>query len=259
MTTSQLIGLDGLDRVQSRSEVLKKDREHHLCPGCGEGVALRVIANVLEEMDLKDDTVLVKGVGCYTEASIMLDIDNIWALHGRAPAMATGIRRARPEPLVFTIQGDGDLHGEGVLEAVQAAARAEKITIICFNNALNAETGSQMTPATIPGMRTNTSLNGRTVEEHGYPLRMAELLGAIEGAAFVARSAMHSPAEIQRATGYIRKAFETQRRGIGFSYVELLTMCPSGWHLSPVEALDFIGEQMSAVHPLGVVRDATGF
>ncbi len=257
--TTTLIGLDVLDKVRARSEVLKPDREHHLCPGCGEGVALRVIANVLQELDLKEKSVLVKGVGCYTEASIMLDIDNIWALHGRAPSMATGIRRSRPEPLVFTIQGDGDLHGEGVLEVVQAAARSERITVICFNNALNAETGSQMTPATIPGMRTNTTLNGRNAAEHGYPLRMAELLASVEGSVFLARSAMHSPAEIQRATGYIRKAFEVQQRGLGFSYVELITMCPSGWHLSPVAALDFIAEKMTAVHKLGVIKDESGF
>jgi 2-oxoglutarate/2-oxoacid ferredoxin oxidoreductase subunit beta len=256
--TSNVIDLDSLDKVRSRSEVLKEAREHHLCPGCGEGVALRVIANVLQEMELRDNSVLVKGVGCYTEASIMLDIDNIWALHGRAPSMATGIRRVRPGPLVFTIQGDGDLHGEGVLEAVQAAARRENITVICFNNGLNAETGSQMTPASILGMRTNTSLNGRNPEEHGYPLRMAELLASVEGSVFIARSGMHSPAEIQRATGYIRKAFTVQRRNLGFSYVELITMCPSGWHLSPIESLDYLETKMAATHKLGVVKDESG-
>jgi 2-oxoglutarate/2-oxoacid ferredoxin oxidoreductase subunit beta len=255
MTTPTFVELEGLDRVRSRSEVLKKDREHHLCPGCGEGIALRVIANVLTDMGAKDDCILVKGVGCYTEASIMLDVDNIWALHGRAPAMATGIKRSRPGPLVFTIQGDGDLHGEGVLEAVQAAARGELITIICFNNAVNAETGSQMTPATIPGMKTNTTRGGRDVKEHGFPLRMAELLGGIEGAAFVARSAVHTPAEIQRATAYIATAFDVQRRGLGFSFVELLTMCPSGWHMSALEALDFVERDLSHYHPLGVIKD----
>ena len=255
--SEQIIPLDTLDRVRGRSAVFQPDREQHLCPGCGEGIGLRVIANVLEEFHLKDDTILVKGVGCYTEGSIMLDVDNVWALHGRAPAMATGVKRSHPHKLVLTLQGDGDLFGEGVGEAVAAASRAEAITVICFNNGVNAETGSQMTPATILGQRTNTTLQGRTPELHGYPLQMAELLAGIRGSSYVARSAMHSPAEIKRATAYIRKAFQVQQARRGFSYVELLTMCPSGWHLSPVEALDFIANEMSGTHPLGVVKDTS--
>jgi 2-oxoglutarate/2-oxoacid ferredoxin oxidoreductase subunit beta len=156
---------------------------------------------------------------------------------------------ARPEPVVFTIQGDGDLFGEGVLEVVQAVARGERITVICVNNGLNAETGSQMTPATIPGQRTNTSINGRDVELDGEPLRVAELIAGIDGAVFVARGSVHSPVEVKRVSAYIKRAFESQRQGRGFSYVEILTMCPSGWHLDPVQSLDYIANEMTKYHP----------
>lgn len=246
--------IESMSKVRSRSDILK-DLEHHLCPGCGEGVAFNVIANVISELELKYSTIAVIGDGCYTIPSAMLDIDKVTALHGRAPAAATGLRRTHEDPVVFTIQGDGDLHGEGVNEAVQAAARGENITVICFNNGITADTGSQMTPASILGQRTNTTIDGRNASQHGHPLRMAELLASLDGTVFSARGSMHSPVEIKRTHGYIRRAFGLQQQRRGFSYVEILTMCPSGWHMSPVEALDFIGNEMSKAHPLGVVKD----
>ncbi len=254
--TEQLIGPDEVAKVRPRSEALQGGI-HNLCPGCGEGIAVRVIANVIEEMGIQADAILVNGVGCYGQATFMIKVDSIGALHGRAPAMATGLRRTRPDPVIFTVQGDGDLFAEGVLEAVQAATRGENITIICVNNGVNGMTGSQMTPATVLGQRTNTTLDGRDAKTHGYPLLMAELLAAMPGSAYVARSAVHNPAEIRRAARYIKTAFEIQRQRIGLTYVELLTMCPSGWHMTPVESLDFIEDEMSKTHTLGVVKDIT--
>jgi len=254
--SEQVIPPEGIAKVRPRSAALLEG-VHNLCPGCGEGIAVRVIANVIEEMGIQDEAILVNGVGCYGQATYMIKVDSVGALHGRAPAMATGLRRTHPGPVIFTVQGDGDLFAEGVLEAVQAATRGENITIICVNNGVNGMTGSQMTPATILGQRTNTSLEGRDAKTHGYPLLMAELLAALPGTAYAARSAVHNPAEIRRAATYIQTAFEIQRQRIGLTYVELLTMCPSGWHLTPVEALDFIEDEMSKTHVLGVVKDVT--
>ena len=251
--TRTFIALGDLEGVRKRSDVLREEAGHHLCPGCGEGIVIRAIADVIEQMGVREQCVLIRGNGCYGGASMILNIDSAWSLHGRAPAMASGLRRVHPEPIIFTLQGDGDLFGEGVLEAVQAAARGERITIVCVNNGLNAETGSQMTPASIPGQRTNTTVDGRDVEQHGHTLQMAELLAGVAGSIFVARGSVHSPVEVKRTMGYLRTAFASQRSG-GFSYVEILTMCPSGWHMDPVQALDYQRDEMAKYHPLGVVK-----
>lgn len=249
MTAQQVISADMVKVAGRPSSII--NAEHHLCPGCGEGVAIRLIGSVIDELQAREKTVVAVGVGCSIMAIRLLDVDYQQALHGRAAAMATGIKRVLPDRLVFTVQGDGDLIAEGVSEAVQAAARGENITIICVNNGVTGETGGQMTPATLIGQQTKTSMGGRDSTLHGAPLGMAELLAAVPGASFVARGAVHAPAHVQKARRYIKKAFETQIAGGGFSYVELLTMCPSGWTMQPVEAMDFIENQMSKVHVLG--------
>lgn len=240
--------------VRGRPAILK-DEPHTLCPGCGESVAGRVIGEVIEEMGLRERTVMAMGVGCYIQLTNLLDIDFQQALHGRAAAMATGIKRVSPGALVFTVQGDGDLHSEGVTEAVQAAARRENITVICFNNAVNGETGGHLTAASVVGQRTKTTLDGRTQEMQGQPVRMAELLAAVEGTVFSARTSVNKPTEIQKAKKYLKRAFEAQLAGKGFSYVEIITMCPTGWFMDPVQALDFVDDTLAKAHPLGVVKD----
>jgi 2-oxoglutarate ferredoxin oxidoreductase subunit beta len=229
--------------------------KHTLCPGCGESVAGRVIAEVLDEMGIREQTVLALGVGCSIQLSNLLDLDFQQALHGRAPAMATGIKRVVPNNLVFTIQGDGDLISEGVSEALLAASRAENFTIICFNNLVNGETGGHMTAASVLGQHTKTTLGGRTHDVQGGPLEIAKLFAAVDGTVFAARSAMHTPAEIQKAKRYLRRAFDLQMAGKGFTYVELLTMCPTGWIMEPIEAIDYIEDTLTKTYPLGVIKD----
>jgi 2-oxoglutarate ferredoxin oxidoreductase subunit beta len=248
--------IDGtaLRLVRGRPEGLT-GATHSLCPGCGEAIAGRVITEVLDEMGLREKAVLACGVGCYIQLTNLMDIDFQQSLHGRAPAMATGIKRAVPEALVFTIQGDGDLFSEGVTEAVQAATRAENITVICFNNGVTGETGGHMTAASVVGQRTKTTLEGRSGAEQGRPLNMAELLASIEGTCFSARTSVNKPSEIQKAKRCLRRAFESQLAGEGFSYVEIITMCPTGWFMEPVEAIDFVDEVFSKTHHLTVVKD----
>lgn len=242
--------------VRSRPATLL-DRPHTLCPGCGEAIAGRVIAEVLDEMEIREQTVLALGVGCSLQLANLLDIDIQQALHGRAPAMATGIKRVVPNSLVMTIQGDGDLMSEGVSEVLLAASRAENFTVICFNNLVNGESGGQLTAASIIGQQTKTTLDGRTNEVQGGPLMIADLIAAVGGTAFAARSAMHKPGEIQKAKRYLRKAFDLQLAGAGFTYVEILTMCPIGWFMEPTQAIDYIENTLSKIYPLGVLKDTS--
>ncbi len=253
---AQVIAPEEMELVRGRPATFQA-RTHTLCPGCGEAIAGRVIAEVLEEMGMREQAILALGVGCSLQLSNLLDMDFQQALHGRAPAMATGIKRVVPTSLVMTIQGDGDLMSEGVSEALLAASRAENFTIICFNNLVNGETGGQMTAASIVNQQTKTTLGGRTSDVHGGPLMMADLIATVEGTAFAARSAMHKPGEIQKAKRYLRKAFDLQLAGAGFTYVELLTMCPTGWFMEPAQATVHIENTLSKVYPLGVLKDTS--
>ncbi|MGE0700118.1 MAG: thiamine pyrophosphate-dependent enzyme [Hyphomicrobiaceae bacterium] len=241
--------------VVAEHSPLARRQEHHLCPGCGESIAIRLISEVIDEMGLRGDAIAITGVGCHTEAGAQIDIDFQQAMHGRPPSQATGAKRVLPDRLIMTIQGDGDLMSEGTNEAIQAAARGERITIICMNNATLADTGSHMSSATLVGQKTKTTLDGRSDEHQGKPLRFAEILAQIDGTAFAARTSVHSPAHIQRTKKALQKAFETQRANRGLSYVEILTMCPSGWFMSPVEALDFIEDKMVPAFPLGTFKE----
>ena len=223
----------------------------HYCPGCTHGVAHRLVAEVLEEMGVQDRTIGVASVGCSVFAYNYFDCDFVEAAHGRAPAMATGIKRVLPNNIVFTYQGDGDLASIGMAEIVHSAARGENITAIFINNANYGMTGGQMAPTTLPGQKTTSSPAGRDVEQTGFPIRTAEMLATLDGAGYIVRRSLHDPKNIRKAKKAIRLAFETQARGLGFSMVELLSSCPTNWKVSPNEALKFVGEQMVPVFPLG--------
>jgi 2-oxoglutarate/2-oxoacid ferredoxin oxidoreductase subunit beta len=227
------------------------DAPTHYCPGCTHGTAHRLIAEVLDEMGLTGRTIGVAPVGCAVFAYNYFATDFVEAPHGRAPAMATGIKRVLPDRIVFTYQGDGDLASIGTGEIVHAAARGENITVIFINNANFGMTGGQMAPTTLPGQKTTSSPNGRDVELQGYPIRMAEMLATLDGAGYVVRRSLHDPTNIRKAKKAIRTAFDTQARGLGFSLVELLSTCPSNWNLTPVESLRWLEEHMLPYYPLG--------
>jgi 2-oxoglutarate ferredoxin oxidoreductase subunit beta len=214
-------------------------------------VAHRLVAEVLEEMGEVDNAIGVASVGCSVFIYNYFDIDFVEAAHGRAPAMATGIKRVLPKSTVFTYQGDGDLASIGMGEIVGAASRGEQITVVFINNANYGMTGGQMAPTTLPGQKTTSSPTGRDVERQGYPIRTAELLSTLQGASYVVRRSMHNPREINRAKKAIRTAFEVQKHGLGFALVELLSTCPTNWGLTPDEARTWIEENMVEVFPLG--------
>jgi 2-oxoglutarate/2-oxoacid ferredoxin oxidoreductase subunit beta len=241
------------ERPQSLTAVVT-----HYCPGCTHGIIHRLVAETMDELGIRERTIGVASVGCSVFAYNYFDCDFAQAPHGRAPAMATGIKRVRPEQVVFTYQGDGDLASIGTAEVIHAAARGEKITVIFVNNAVYGMTGGQMAPTTLAGMKTTSSPSGRDVMLMGYPLRMAEMLATLDGAAYVARRSMHSPAEINRTRTAIKRAFQAQMNGLGFSIVEILSTCPVNWGLEPHEALCFLKDQMVPQFPLGDFKVADG-
>jgi 2-oxoglutarate ferredoxin oxidoreductase subunit beta len=220
------------------------------CPGCTHGIANRLVAEVLDEMGLRERAIGVAPVGCSVFAYRFYDCDFVEAAHGRAPAMATGIKRVLPDRVVFTYQGDGDLASIGMAEIMHAAGRGENISVIFINNAIYGMTGGQMAPTTLPGQKTTSSPTGRDVEQMGYPLRMAEILSTLDGAGYVVRRSLHDPKNIRMAKKAIRLAFETQVRGLGFSMVELLSTCSTNWGLTPLESLSWLEERMIPVYPI---------
>jgi len=236
--------------VYERPDTLTEVNTHY-CPGCTHGVAHRLIAEVLEEMGLREKTIGVASVGCSVFAYNYFNTDFVQATHGRAPAMATGIKRTLPDHTVFTYQGDGDLASIAAAEITHAAARGENITVIFINNTNYGMTGGQTAPTTLPGQKTTTSLNGRDVESQGYPIRVAEFLGNLDGSSYVVRRALHDPKNIRLAKKAIRTAFEVQQRGLGFSMVELLSICPTNWGMKPTEALQWLADKMVTYYPLG--------
>ncbi|RPI34381.1 MAG: 2-oxoglutarate oxidoreductase [Chloroflexota bacterium] len=220
------------------------------CPGCTHGVAHRLIAEVLDEMGLREQTIGVAPVGCSVFAYNYFDCDFVEAAHGRAPAMATGIKRVLPNRIVFTYQGDGDMASIGMGEIMHVAARGENITVIFINNAIYGMTGGQMAPTTLPGQKTTSSPNGRDVEQMGFPVHMAEVLSTMEGSGYIVRRSLHDPKNIRQAKKAIRLAFETQKRGLGFSMVELLSTCPTNWGMTPIDAMTWVEQHMVPVYPL---------
>lgn len=227
----------------------------HYCPGCTHGVAHRLVAEVLQELGLTGRTLGIAPVGCSVLAYEYFACDMFEAAHGRAPAVATGAKRARPDLIVFAYQGDGDLASIGGNEILHAANRGEKITVIFVNNATYGMTGGQMAPTTLAGQATSTTPGGRDVAQTGWPLRVCELLASLQTPAFIARGAVHDARHALKARKLIRRAFELQRDGVCFSLVELLSTCPTNWGLSPVESSAWVEERMIPVFPLGVFKE----
>lgn len=226
-------------------------RHTHYCPGCTHGVIHRLIAEVIDELGVRERTIGIAPVGCAVLAYYYFNMDFAEAAHGRAPAMATGLKRVSPDKVVFTYQGDGDLAAIGTAEIIHAANRGELFTTIFVNNAIYGMTGGQMAPTTLPGQVTTSSPYGRDVETAGFPMRMAELIGSLPGAAYVTRQAVFDVPGIRRTKRAIKLAFQTQLAGLGFSMVEVLSTCNTNWHMGPVEALEWAKEHMVAYYPLG--------
>mgnify|MGYP000833822388 FL=1 len=233
------------------------DNVMHYCPGCSHGTVHKLVAEVIEEMGLEGNTIAVSPVGCSVFAYKYIDVDWIQAAHGRACAVATAVKRVRPESMVFTYQGDGDLSAIGTGETIHAAARGESIVAIYINNAIYGMTGGQMAPTTLVGQKTTTSPYGRDKDHCGSPIRIAEMLATIEGSAYIERVAVNSPANIVRAKKAIKNAFECQLAGKGFSLVEVLSNCPTNWGMSPVESMEWLEKNMIPYYPLGVKKDIT--
>jgi 2-oxoglutarate ferredoxin oxidoreductase subunit beta len=229
---------------------------HNLCPGCGEPVAMRSIVEAVEELDVVQRAIGVFGIGCYTAFSNNLDVEVLQALHGRAPSLATGVKRAKPNTVVFTVQGDGDMVNEGLQEVIHAAARGENVTCFMLNNGVFGETGGHLTATTVIGQRTKNTLEGRDPKAHGYPILLSNLLAQLEGAGYVARAAVNNAGNVSRTKRMIRRAFETQLQEGGFSFVEILTMCPTGWFIDTPEAPDYLTDNLASVHQVGVLKDA---
>ncbi|MDD6307748.1 MAG: thiamine pyrophosphate-dependent enzyme [Clostridia bacterium] len=231
------------------------DVELHYCPGCTHGIIHRLVAEVIDELGIEGQTVGVASVGCSVFSYNYFACDMEQAAHGRAPAVATGIKRALPERVVFTYQGDGDLAAIGTAETVHAASRGENITVIFVNNAIYGMTGGQMAPTTLEGQITQTTPYGRDVKKQGHPVRVCELLSQTGGAAYLARTAVDTVPNIKKTKAAIKKAFEYQLAGKGFSLVEVLSTCPTNWGLSPQEALQWLRDNMMPFYPLGVYKD----
>jgi 2-oxoglutarate ferredoxin oxidoreductase subunit beta len=226
----------------------------HYCPGCTHGIIHRLIGEVLEELRILGKSIGVASVGCSALSYKYFNCDMQAAAHGRAPAVATGIKRVHPESVVFTYQGDGDLVSIGCAEIIHAAARGEKFTTIFVNNGIYGMTGGQMAPTTLIGQKATTAINGRDKNIHGMPIKMSEILATIEGAVYVERVSLHDPNHVRQAKKAIKKAFEIQLKGEGFTIIEVLSTCPTNWGLTPIEALDWVKDKMIPYYPLGVLR-----
>lgn len=231
------------------------DESTHYCPGCGHGIVHKLVAEVLDELELQDRSILISPVGCSVFAYYYFDVGNIQAAHGRAPAVATGVKRARPDSIVISYQGDGDLAAIGGNNILQAANRGENITVIFINNAIYGMTGGQLAPTSPLGMRTATTPEGREFDDYGRPMRVAELLAQLDGVSYSTRCAMTTAGEINKTKKAIKKALTYQVERKGFSIVEILSQCPTGWKVDPVESLKWVEENMKPVFPLGVFKD----
>ena len=233
---------------------LMTDNVLHYCPGCGHGTAHRLVMEVVEEMDVQSETIGVAPVGCSVLAYNYMDVDMQEAAHGRAPALATGIKRLFPDKFVFTYQGDGDLAAIGTAETIHACNRGENITIIFVNNGIYGMTGGQMAPTTLPGMKSSTSPYGRDTKLMGNPLKITELVAQLPGTYFVTRQAVHTPAAARKAKKALRKAFENQKLKKGLSFVEIVSNCNSGWKMTPNDANQWMVDNMFPFYPLGDIK-----
>jgi 2-oxoglutarate ferredoxin oxidoreductase subunit beta len=227
------------------------------CPGCGHGIIHRLIAEVMDEFDIREKTIGIAPVGCSVFLDEYMDCDMIQVPHGRAPAVATGIKRTHPDLVVFTYQGDGDLAAIGTAEMIHSAARGENFTIIFINNAIYGMTGGQQAPTTMPGQKTTTNPYGRDTKLAGYPIRVCELLSSLDGPVYIERTTIHTAPSVLRTKKTLKKAFKSQIDGLGFSLVEILSPCPTGWEISPLKACEYVERAMIPYYPLGVYKDLT--
>ncbi len=246
MTDKEMVESLVYDKPESLAEIVT-----HYCPGCTHGVAHRLVAEVLDEMGLRERTIGIAPVGCAVFAYNYFNMDFAEAAHGRAPAMATGLKRVNPDHVVFTYQGDGDLASIGAGEILHAAGRGENITVVFINNAIYGMTGGQMAPTTLPGQKTTSTPLGRDIETHGFPMKMCEVLSQMEGAAYIVRRSLHDVPHIRKAKKAIQQAFEVQMQGLGFSMVELLSSCPTNWGIDAEDSLTWIKDHMIPMYPLG--------
>ncbi len=231
------------------------DAPLHYCPGCTHGIIHRLVAEAIDELGIEGKTIGVAPVGCSVMAYNYFTVDMVQAAHGRAPAVATGVKRSDPEKIVFTYQGDGDLASIGTCETVHAAARGENITIIFVNNAIYGMTGGQMAPTSLPGQITQTSPYGRDVATQGYPIKICEMLSQLDGASYLERVAVNNVKNVKNAKKAILKAFKNQVEGKGFSLIEVVSTCPTNWGLTPEKALEWLNDNMLPYYPLGVYKD----
>ena len=247
-----------MEKIYGRTKGIRDDMVVGFCPGCMHSTVIKLIGEVLDEMNLVDRAASVLGIGCCGLHMDYIAYDTTTAPHGRACAVATGMKRANPDTLVFTYQGDGDLASIGLAETMSAANRGENFTVIFVNNGIYGMTGGQMAPTTLVGMKATTAPKGRDPKEHGYPMHMCEILNQLTAPCYLARTSCNTPANVARTKDAIRKAFRNQLAGKGFSMVEIVTSCPTNWGLDPLEALDFLEEKMLREFPLGVIRDRSG-
>ena len=248
---SQIINPENL--VYKKTDLMT-DKVLSYCPGCGHGTTHRIIMEVIEEMGLMEDTIGIAPVGCSVLAYEFMNVDMQQAAHGRAPALATAVKRLMPHKTVFTYQGDGDLAAIGTAETIHAANRGENITIVFINNGIYGMTGGQMAPTTLPGMKSSTSPYGRDLGMMGHPLKITELVAQLPGTHYVTRQAVHTPANVRKTKKAIRKAFELQKQNVGMSFVEVVSNCNSGWKMTPVQANHWMVENMFPYYPLGDIK-----
>ena len=244
-----------MEKVYARTKTFQKEMVSGFCPGCMHGTVFKLIGEVMEELGIVDKTTCVLGVGCCGLAMEYITYDNTTSPHGRACAVATGIKRSTLDAVVYTYQGDGDRASIGLAETMSAANRGENITVIFVNNGIYGMTGGQMAPTTLVGMKATTAPQGRDPKEHGYPMHMCEILNQLTAPYYLERTSCNNPANVNKTKAAIKKAFQNQLDGKGFSMVEIVTSCPTNWGLDPIEALDFLENNMLKEFPLGVVRD----
>ena len=244
-----------MEKVYARTKTFQKEMVSGFCPGCMHGTVFKLIGEVMEELGIVDKTTCVLGVGCCGLAMEYITYDNTTSPHGRACAVATGIKRSTPDAVVYTYQGDGDLASIGLAETMSAANRGENISVIFVNNGIYGMTGGQLAPTTLVGMKATTAPKGRDPKEHGYPMHVCEILNQLTAPYYLERTSCNNPANVNKTKAAIKKAFQNQLDGKGFSLVEIVTSCPTNWGLEPLEALDFLEDKMFKEFPLGVIRD----
>lgn len=244
-----------MELIYSRTKTIQKDKVSGFCPGCMHSTIIKLIGEVLEEMDVVDKAAGVLGIGCCGLHMDYMAYDNTTAPHGRACAVATGMKRSNLDTLVYTYQGDGDLASIGLAETMMAANRGENITVIFVNNGIYGMTGGQLAPTTLVGMKASTAPKGRNPKEHGYPMHMCEILNELTAPRYLVRTSCNNPGNVMKTKDAIKKAFQNQLEGKGFSMVEIVTGCPTNWGMTALESLDFIEDHMLKEFPLGVIRD----